>query len=596
MLIGIYGFGRFGQFLHKYLTEYSFDVISVSVEDGIKKENEFFSTKMDAVIFCNSINSFEEVISKIPSDFFKDKLIIDVLSVKEYPLEIYKKYDITENILFTHPMFGPDSVFTNTLHTNRVNNWENKNFVYYPHNINLVDVFSKFMMFLHDLECNLILMNPVDHDKYVAESQFVTHFIGRSLKELSLKTTPVNTSNYDNLLSLIKNVGNDSFELFKGMTLKNNYTLPVIDKIVYSVHKIKNMLTPPKNIYSATSAVMNKIKMSGNANIINAAIGVPSWAPDLPYESNYSLSGGNIEFKNELVKFFDNKLRAENLLITPGGKPALYYAISAYTNIGTSWLIPSPYWVSYPDMIKLVNGNSIIINGDVHDNWLFDLSTVEEYFKIESVNGIIICNPNNPTGLVYPSDFLIKIVELANKYNKKIIIDEVYLPLISSKDSLFFNSDNDTVISVWSFSKGWGIPGWRVGFVIANEEVIKKLTGIQSTINTCPSTSSQQVAMDLIKKNWFPTDQFDKINYYKNKLIGLFKEKGWIVPTNNYTSMYLFPVNYDININEFVDKLFEKDLAIISGEPFGCKHGVRLTIYNDDKLMERYIEILHLFL
>ena len=83
---------------------------------------------------------------------------------------------------------------------------------------------------------------------------------------------------------------------------------------------------------------MNKIKTSGNPNIINAAIGVPSWAPDLPYDSNYSLSGGNIEFKNELVNFFDNKLKTENLLITPGGKPALYYAISAYTNIGTSWL------------------------------------------------------------------------------------------------------------------------------------------------------------------------------------------------------------------------------------------------------------------
>jgi aspartate/methionine/tyrosine aminotransferase/prephenate dehydrogenase len=593
MLIGIYGFGRFGKFLHKYLKQYTFDVVSVSVEDGIDKEHEFFNTEMDIIIFCNSINSFEEVISKIPSNFFKNKLIIDVLSVKEYPLEIYTKYNITENILLTHPMFGPDSVI-------RSDNWANKNFVYYPYNIQLNDTYNKFMMFLNDLECNLILMNPIDHDKYVSESQFVTHFMGRSLKELKLSSTPINTLNYDNLLSLIKNTSNDSFELFKGMTLKNNYTAPVIDKILYSIHKIKNMLTPPKNIYSATSAVMNKIKTSGNPNIINAAIGVPSWAPDLPYDSNYSLSGGNIEFKNELVNFFDNRLKIENLLITPGGKPALYYAISAYTNVGTSWLIPSPYWVSYPDMIKLVHGNSIIIEGDVHNNWLFDLNKVEEYFKIESVNGIIICNPNNPTGLVYPNDFLNKIVDLANNYNKKIIIDEVYQPLISSKDSLFFNYannyNNNNVISVWSFSKGWGIPGWRVGFVMANEEVIKKLTGIQSTINTCPSTSSQQVAMDLIKKNWFPTDQFEKINYYKNILINLFREKGWIVPDNNYTSMYLFPVNYNININEFVDKLFEKDLAVISGEPFGCKHGIRLTIYNDDKLMERYINLLHIHL
>ena len=299
--------------------------------------------------------------------------------------------------------------------------------------------------------------------------------------------------------------------------------------------------------------------------------------------------------KKELVNFFDNKLTVDNLLITPGGKPGLYYSIAAYTNIGTSWLIPSPYWVSYPDMINLVNGHSIILEGDVKNNWLFDLGQVEEYFKQEKVNGIIICNPNNPTGLLYPRDFLNKIVDLTNKYNKKIIIDEVYLPLISAnnmnyKDSLYFGNDN--VIAIWSFSKGWGIPGWRVGFIMANLEIIKKLTGIQSTINTCTSTSGQEIACNLLRKNWLPIDEFKKIDYYKNILTDLFRKKGWIVPDNKITSMYIFPINYDIDINEYVDKLFSKDLAIISGDPFGNKNGVRLTIYNDDELMNRYIKIL----
>jgi len=223
------------------------------------------------------------------------------------------------------------------------------------------------------------------------------------------------------------------------------------------------------------------------------------------------------------------------------------------------------------------------------------LEQVEEYFKQEKVNGIILCNPNNPTGLLYPRDFLNKIVDLTNKYNKKIIIDEVYLPLISAnnmnyKDSLYFGNDN--VIAIWSFSKGWGIPGWRVGFIMANSEIIKKLTGIQSTINTCTSTSSQQFAINLIRMNWLPIDEFKKIDYYKNILTDLFRKKGWIVPDNNITSMYIFPINYDIDINEYVDKLFSKDLAIISGEPFGNKNSVRLTIYNDDELMNRYINIL----
>jgi aspartate aminotransferase len=603
MKIGLYGFGTFGKFFYTYLKEYNFDVIISSIdkivhEDYIE-ESTFFNSPMDIIIFCNSINSFEEVILKIkmlnPS-FFNNKLIVDVLSVKEYPYEIYKKYNITENILLTHPMFGPNSVKEGEL-------WKDKKFVFYSENITLKNTYNEFTKFLNYTNCDLIILNPIEHDKIVAESQFITHFLGKSLKELNLKDTPINTLNYTNLLNLIKNIGNDSFELFKGMTIKNNYTPQVIENIIYSIFKMKNMLSPPKNIYSATSAIMNKIKNSENKDIINAAIGVPSWGPkigptfnnDITFDNSYSLSGGNIELKKELVNFFDNKLTIDNLLITPGGKPALYYAISAYTNVGSSWLVPSPYWVSYPDMIKLVNGNTIILEGDVTNNWLFDLNKVEDYFKLETVNGIIICNPNNPTGLLYPADFLDKIVDLSNKYNKKIIVDEVYLPLLSAnelnyKDSLYFKTQN--VIAVWSFSKGWGIPGWRVGFIMANEDVIKKLTGIQSTINTCPSTSSQQVAINLIKNNWLPIEDFKKIDYYKNKLTDIFKRKGWIVPNNNITSMYLFPINYKIDINEYVDKLFSKGLAIISGEPFGNKHGVRLTIYNDVNLMEKYINIL----
>lgn len=593
MIVGLYGFGRFGKFFYKYLEDYNFELIISSFEEikhkNYVKESVFFNSKMDIIIFCNSINSFEEVVNKIIELnplFFNDKLIVDVLSVKEYPLEIYKKYNITENILLTHPMFGPDSVIQN-------NSWKNKKFVYYPINIKNKMVFDNFMYFLKETECELILMAPEKHDKYVAESQFVAHFIGRSL---NLNDTPINTINYTNLLNIFNNVKNDSFELFKGMTIKNKYTLPVIDNIMYSIFKLKNILTPPKNIFSATSLVMNKIKNSQNKNIINAAIGVPSWGPtDTLFDNSYSLSGGNIDLKKELVKFFDNKLNVDNLLITPGGKPGLYYSIAAYTNIGTSWLIPSPYWVSYPDMINLVNSHSIILEGDVKNNWLFDLGQVEEYFQMEKVNGIILCNPNNPTGLLYPRDFLNKIVDLTNKYNKKIIIDEVYLPLISAnnlnyKDSLYFGNDN--VIAIWSFSKGWGIPGWRVGFIMANAEIIKKLTGIQSTINTCTSTSGQEIAYNLIKKNWLPIDEFKKIDYYKNKLIDIFRKKGWIVPDNNITSMYIFPINYAIDINEYVDKLFSKDLAIISGEPFGNKNGIRLTIYNDDELMNRYIKIL----
>ena len=174
MRVGLYGFGPFGRFLYKYLKQYNFDLIISDIDKvdhlDYVKENDFFNSKFDIIIFCNSINSFEEVIKKINPSFFKDKLIIDVLSVKEYPYEIYQKYNITENILLTHPMFGPNSVEDNQL-------WENKKFVFYPININIQDPYIAFMKFLDYTKCELLLMSPSEHDKYVAESQFITHFI-----------------------------------------------------------------------------------------------------------------------------------------------------------------------------------------------------------------------------------------------------------------------------------------------------------------------------------------------------------------------------------------------------------------------------------
>jgi aspartate aminotransferase len=312
-------------------------------------------------------------------------------------------------------------------------------------------------------------------------------------------------------------------------------------------------------------------------------------------KSDYSLSGGNLDLKDELVKFFSDRLSIDNILITSGGKPALFCALQSFTQIASSWLIPTPYWVSYPDMIRMLYGNSIFIETEVEKNWLPDIDKIEEYYKDEKVNGIIICNPNNPTGMMYPEEFLDKLVILTDKYNKKIIIDEVYLPLIAADDldykaSLYFKSPN--VISVWSFSKGWGMAGWRLGFVLAEAQIIKKLTGIQSTINTCPPMASQQIALKMIQDKWLPIQEFKKIDRYKKELISIYREKGWIIPDNYITSMYLFPINYHIDINKYIDTLFEKGLAVISGEPFGNKYGIRLTIYNDEKIMDQYIRII----
>jgi len=122
--------------------------------------------------------------------------------------------------------------------------------------------------------------------------------------------------------------------------------------------------------------------------------------------------------------------------------------------------------------------------------------------------------------------------------------------------------------------------------------MINKFGGIQSTVNTCPSTSSQEIAIQLLKNNWLPTDEFIKLQKYQQIITDLFIKYNWTLVKNPLTSMYLFPVNHEINIELFIQNLLNKGLAIMPGEPFGIKNGVRLTLFNDDSIMNNYINIL----
>jgi aspartate/methionine/tyrosine aminotransferase/prephenate dehydrogenase len=598
MKIGIYGYGRFGAFLAESIQHY-FDVIvtDFNVNNMEKKldsiiyfdETNFFKEEFDIVIFANSINSFESVIKKINPEFFKNKLIVDVLSVKEFALDIFEKYlpNDTE-IMLTHPMFGPDSAGKDM--------WKDKKLVYELINIKNFERVDKFLNFWLMRGCNLIRMSPKKHDELSSRSQLITHFVGRVLNELNLKETEIDTDGFKSLLKIINNTCNDSKDLFLGLSNKNKNTKKLISDFKFAISKMESEMFGIEPItFSATSIMLNKVTemQKNNISVINSAIGVPSWDYNTKFSNAYSTSYGELELRKEIVKYFEHKISVSNVLITNGGKPAIYYTLVALTKPGSNWLLPIPYWVSYPDMIKMVGGDTIYLYSSPNNSWLFKLEDVEEYFKQENVNGIIICNPNNPTGLVYPEDFLDKLLKLAEKYNKKIISDEVYLPLINSKESLFFNSPS-TVISIWSFSKGWGLAGWRLGFILSEEKLIKKLSGIQSNINTCPSTSSQKIALELLQNKWYPTEEFERLNIYKNELIQIFKNNGWTIPENQHNSMYIFPVNNKINIKEYQEKLLINGLAVIDGSSFGVPQAIRLTVFSDYDTHKKIKEIISL--
>lgn len=241
--IGIYGYGKFGSFLAEKMADNGdFTIIVTDYNDNnmeyrkenisYLKEDEFLNDNFDIVVFANSINSFESVIKKIPPLFYKDTLIVDVLSVKEYPFHIFNKF-LPENteILLTHPMFGPNSFEKN-----------NENiFVYYPINVIHFNRANSFLDFWRNMGCTLVSIPPEEHDIITSRTQFVTHFIGRVLNELHLEETGIDTNEFKNLFSITNSIiRNNSNDLFLGLARKNKNTKKIITDLKKALVKIES--------------------------------------------------------------------------------------------------------------------------------------------------------------------------------------------------------------------------------------------------------------------------------------------------------------------------------------------------------------------
>ena len=596
MKIGIIGFGRFGQFLAKEFVNYGWNVYATSRSDYTHIANElnvtflkdsFYKKNYDIVILSVSINSLEETVKKIDKTFWRNKLVVDVLSVKEYPSKILKKYIPNDaDLLLTHPMFGPDSA---------KHSWENKTFVYYPVRIKNQERFNKFFIFWFK-KCNPLILSPNIHDKYSANSQFITHLTGRILENINLTKTPIDTDGFNSLLKLMQNTINDSWDLFEGLYKYNNESKNTINYFKKGLFQIENKLNDSNESESGTSILLkkyNQMKKEGK-DIINAAIGIPDWKPDInidfnQFDFNYGESSGLLELRQLISRYHKTDINPDNIIVTPGGKPALHLTLQTFTSPGDIWLIPSPCWVSYQKLVEIAGGSVVFIKTCPDNGWDLDIMEIEKLYHNNLVKGIIICHPNNPLGIVYSDEKLSNLSQLSNRYNKMIISDEVYLPLCNNnvESILNYNMNKENVIVINSFSKGWGLMGWRCGWITSCSENIKRIIVNQSHINTCTSLPSQQVAISVLKKGITPPKK--EIKVWRDKFMKLFQDNGFQI-SGNCDSMYLFPCRKNIQV--FIDKLLENGIMVAPGKIFGYENGFRMTLFSDKIKNEKINNIL----
>jgi arogenate dehydrogenase (NADP+), plant len=240
--IAVVGFGNFGQFLGATFAAQGHRVVGCSRGDYadaaaaigceyVRDANALLDTKPDVVVLCTSIMSLSSVLARFPVDRLAGRLVVDVLSVKEYPkgmlLEVLPE---SADILCTHPMFGPESANVS---------WAGLPFVYDVVRLNSaprVHVIGKqrcetFLDIWRLEGCTMVEMECRVHDEYAASTQFITHTTGRMLAELDVKTTPINTRGYESLLGVVDNTTKDSFDLYYGLYRYNANARAVLDKL-----------------------------------------------------------------------------------------------------------------------------------------------------------------------------------------------------------------------------------------------------------------------------------------------------------------------------------------------------------------------------
>ena len=373
-----------------------------------------------------------------------------------------------------------------------------------------------------------------------------------------------------------------------------------------TVSQLANSIKP-----SATLAVTSKVKQlkSNGVDVIGFGAGEPDFdTPDYiklaakeSLESGftkYTPSSGIIELKEAICEKLrkENNLNYEsqNIIASCGAKQAIYNCILALCNEGDEVLIPSPYWVSYPEQVILARGTPVIIEANDETDFKITKSEIER--KITGKTKLFIMNsPSNPTGTAYTKEELYEITSFAIDAGLYVISDEIYEKIIYD-DMKHFSPASlgknfmEKVITINGFSKAFSMTGWRIGYAAGPADIIKAATMIQDHTTSGPNSFTQKAAVvALNEQNNATADmvvEFDKRRKYiverLNNMDGItcMLPKGAFYVFPNISGLFKRDIaGQTANTSiELVNLLLDKaKVAFVPGEAFGSNSHVRMS-------------------
>ena len=239
--VGIIGFGRFGKILSNILQKgfmiKVYDIQSLSYHNGVQFTSLEEVLKEKVIFIAVPIRHFESLINNISGELKNNTTIIDVCSVKKYTSDVMKNILPEEiGIISSHPMFGPDSYLSNKKLKMMMHSTRDVH--------NQYDFWKKFFS---DQNIKILEMTPDMHDRLAAKTQGVTHFLGRTLKEFGIQKTNIDTQGFSDLIDLVEQTCNDTWELYSDLQTYNPYTKEMINNLKNSVDVLEKQLKELNN-------------------------------------------------------------------------------------------------------------------------------------------------------------------------------------------------------------------------------------------------------------------------------------------------------------------------------------------------------------
>ena len=338
--------------------------------------------------------------------------------------------------------------------------------------------------------------------------------------------------------------------------------------------------------------------------IVNAAID----AAKLPANHRYTPTPGLPELRDAIVKKTKRdsnyEITADQVLVTNGGKQSVYQSFASILDPGDEVLLPSPYWTTYPECIKLAGGVSVEVFADETQNYLVSVEQLEKALTPKT-KVLLFCSPSNPTGSVYSADQVKAIGKWANDKGLWVITDEIYEHLLydgakSPSICVAVPELADRTIIINGVAKTYAMTGWRVGWMIGPKDVIKAATNLQSHLSSNVSNVSQRAAIAALSGDLSAVHKMGEAFDRRRKLIvKLLNEIPGVSCPTPTGAFYVYPSVKGVLGKEIRGKrpmtsaelatliLEEVEVAAVPGEAFGPSGYLRFSYaLGDEDIVE----------